>query len=191
MIKFIDLNNLNKNKVIIDKKGQYIAFMYNVSGDFTFDIQEENVNLDIYGLFTGKDKEIYKINTIQRHSAPSSSSNLFIKGVFSDESKFYHEGLIKIEKAGQKTRAYQKNQNIILSDRAFVESKPYLEILANDVFCTHGSTTGKLNFEDIYYLETRGIDRKKAEQLLIQGFINEILNKIKEFKEIDVRYKDY
>ena len=118
------------------------------------------------------------METIQRHIAPESTSNLLIKGVFYDESKFIYQGLIRIEKEAQKSHAYQKNQNIIMSDKCFIDSRPFLEILANDVFCTHGSTTGKLNQKQIYYLQTRMLDKSAAEKLIIDGFIREITAKI-------------
>ncbi len=179
MVHFIDLNKNKKKEIVLDKPGKYVAFMYNISGDFRFEIKKENVDLDIYGLFLGKDTDEFKINTIQHHDAPSAKSNLFIKGVFDGQSRFRHTGLIKIEKKGMKTHAYQKNQSIILSSQTYVESEPFLEILANDVFCTHGSTTGKLNEEQIYYLKTRGIADKQARKLLISGFINEIIWQLK------------
>lgn len=182
MTTFINLNNRKSKKVIFRKPGKYVAFIHNISGDFNFIIKERNVSLEIYGLFYGKKSDDFKINTFQHHVAPASSSNLFIKGVFDDESKFHYQGLIKIEKTAQKTHAYQKNQNILLSPRAFVESEPFLEILANDVFCTHGSTTGKLSEEHMYYLKSRGIEEKKARKLLIEGFLNEILWKVKDYE---------
>ena len=165
----------------LTKPGKYVAFLHNVSGKFTFDIAGKGIDLDILGLYTGKAQDTYTINTIQRHSAPSSSSNLFIKGVFEGESKFHHEGLIRIEKKAQKSKAYQKNQSLIF-DKAFVESEPFLEILANDVFCTHGSTTGKLSASQIYFLQSRGIDKKAAEKLLVTGFVDEILDKVKQYQ---------
>ncbi|MBI2051197.1 SufD family Fe-S cluster assembly protein [Candidatus Roizmanbacteria bacterium] len=152
--------------------------MQNISGDFTFEIKASDVDLDIYGLFFGKGNDEFQVHTTQRHAAPSSKSNLFIKGVFDDESRFHYQGLIKIEKEGQHTHAYQKNQNLILSPKTFIESEPFLEILANDVFCTHGSTTGKLSEEELYYLKTRGIKKEQARKLLIAGFLNEILQKL-------------
>lgn len=181
MTTFIDLNKRKTDKLVFDRPGKYVAYMYNLSGDFLFDIKSKNVDLDIYGLYVGKKSDDFRVNTVQLHDAPSSSSNLFIKGVFYDSSKFHYQGLIKIEKTGQKSKAYQKNQNLILSPDCFVESEPDLEILANDVFCTHGSTTGKLNQEEIYYLKSRGINQVAAEELLVEGFINEIKNKIKDY----------
>ncbi len=180
MVVFIDLKKQKKDLLIFDKPGEYVIFMHNISGKFTFDIRARDVNLDIYGLYVGRSQDDFSVHTIQKHNAPASTSNLFIKGVFYDYSKFHYQGLIRIEKEAQKSHAYQRNQNIMVSPYAFIESRPYLEILANDVFCTHGSTTGRLNKEQIFYSESRGLDEGKAKELLINGFLNEITLKIKE-----------
>ncbi|MBI4009424.1 SufD family Fe-S cluster assembly protein [Candidatus Roizmanbacteria bacterium] len=180
-VTFINLNQEKKQQYSFDRLGKYIVFFKNLSGKFIFELKEKGIELDIYGLFIGKKNDIFKIETIQSHVAPGSTSNLLIKGVFYDESKFIYQGLIRIEKKAQKSHAYQKNQNLIMSDKCFVDSRPFLEILANDVFCTHGSTTGKLNSDQRYYLETRGLDKKIAENLLIDGFIREIPAKIEEY----------
>ncbi len=176
MNKFIDLNKEKNNSLVFNEQGKYIVYFKNLSGKFTFDIKTSNVDLNIYGLFIGENRDQFKVETIQRHLAPNSKSNLLIKGVFYGESKFIYEGLIRIEKEAQKSHAYQKNQNLIMSDKSFIDSRPFLEILANDVFCTHGSTTGKLNEEQIYYLRTRGLSINQAEKVLIDGFIKEIEN---------------
>lgn len=178
---FINLNKTRKEKIIIDKPGKYVVFFQNLSGKFTFELKEKEIDLNIFGLFVGKDTEQFKLETTQRHIAPESRSNLLIKGVFYDESKFIYQGLIRIEKEAQKSHAYQKNQNLVMSEKSFIDSRPFLEILANDVFCTHSSTTGKLNFDQIYYLQTRLLTKKLAEKLLVEGFIQEIPNKIKEY----------
>jgi Fe-S cluster assembly protein SufD len=180
MATLINLNKEKKEHMVFDKKGQYVVFLHNLSGTFTVDLQESGIEVDIFGVFTGRNSDVFKIETIQKHVAPGSTSNLHIKGVFDDESKFDYQGLIRIEKTGQQSHAYQKNQNLILSPKVFVESKPYLEILANDVFCTHGSTTGKMNKDELYYIQTRGINEKDAKQLVIQGFIDDVLNKVRE-----------
>lgn len=159
-----------------------MVFLHNLSGKFSFELKEKNIDLDIYGLFVGKKKDIFKIETIQHHIAPECTSNLLIKGVFYDESKFIYQGLIRLEKKAQKSHAYQKNQNIIMSEKCFVDSRPFLEILANDVFCTHGSSTGRLNEDQLYYLESRSIKKESAAKLLIEGFIGEILDKIETYE---------
>lgn len=179
-VNFINLNNEKKETFSLTESGKYIVFFHNKSGKFTFELKESGIELYIYGLITGKNAEEYKIETIQHHIAPNSLSDLFIKGVFEDKSKLLYQGLIRIEKSGQQSHAYQKNQNLILSSEAFVDSRPFLEILANDVFCTHGSTTGKLNKEQIFYAKSRGLSTKKANQLLVEGFINEVYLKVKD-----------
>jgi Fe-S cluster assembly protein SufD len=179
-MNFIDLNKTKDDHIKINKKGQYVAFFHNRSGSLTFDLTESGIELYIYGLYTGKKGDQFNIETIQKHQAPGSLSDLFIKGVFADDSKFVYQGLIRLEKSAQQSHAYQKNQNLILSPDVFVDSRPFLEILANDVFCTHGSTTGKLNKEQIFYAISRGLSEEKAADMLVDGFINEIYNKVKE-----------
>ena len=178
-MQFINLNQTKQTKLTFDKPGDYTVFFHNLSGEFDFSIKASGVNLDILGLFVGKNSDNFELKTNQYHISPGSTSNLLIKGVFDDRSKFIYQGLIKIEKTGQKSHAYQKNKNLILSADVFVDSRPFLEILANDVFCTHGSTTGKINEESLFYLKSRGLDQKIAEKLYITGFIQEIIDKIK------------
>lgn len=179
-MKYIDLNKTKENHVKIDKKGKYVAFFHNRSGKLTFELAASGIELYIYGLFTGKKADQFNIETIQHHTAPGSLSDLLIKGVFDDESKFIYQGLIRLEKSAQQSHAYQKNQNLILSSDVFVDSRPFLEILANDVFCTHGSTTGKLNKDQIFYAISRGLSAKSAQDMLVQGFVDEIYDKVKE-----------
>ncbi len=190
MAEFINLNETHNHDLTFDKKGSYVVFFHNLSGKFTFNLAKSGVEVDIFGLFTGKNADEFAIETIQRHTAPSAVSNLFIKGVFDDSSRFNYQGLIRLEKEAQQSHAYQKNQNLILSPKTFVESKPYLEILANDVFCTHGSTTGKMNEEQLFYLKSRGISEVNAKQMIVDGFISEIIDKIKE-KVPDVDSKKF
>ena len=180
-MKFFNLNQTKQSRLTFDKPGDYTVFFYNLSGEFDFKIISSGVNLDIFGLFVGKKSDNFELKTNQYHIAPGSTSNLLIKGVFDDNSKFIYQGLIKIEKSGQKSHAYQKNKNLILSPGVFVDSRPFLEILANDVFCTHGSTTGKINEESLFYLKSRGLNQSKAEKLYVSGFIQEITDKIKPY----------
>jgi len=177
--KLINLNKEKKETLIFNKPGDYVVFFENLSGEFNFRIEAENVNLEIYGLYVGKGSDQFTIKTTQHHVAPNSSSNLLVKGVFFDQAKFFYRGLVRIEKGAQKSHAYQKNQNLVLSSNVDIDSKPDLEILANDVFCTHGSTTGYLNEEQIFYLKSRGLEESKAKNLLIEGFLGEIKEKLK------------
>lgn len=179
-MKFINLNEQKKEHLTFDKKDTYVVFFHNLSGKFTFEIKESGIEVYIYGLFTGKEAEEFHVETIQHHVAPGSLSDLLIKGVFEDKSKLLYQGLIRLEKTAQQSHAYQKNQNLILSPGVFVDSRPFLEILANDVFCTHGSTTGKLNKDQLFYAISRGLSEKEAQAMLVSGFIDEIYDKVKE-----------
>src|SRR3989338_1733753 len=180
-MQFLEIKNQKQYQMSFDKKGEtYVVFFHNISGKLTFEITNTDIKLYIFGLYTGKNTDVFHIETIQHHLAQRSLSDLFIKGVFEDSSKFIYQGLIRLEKAAQKSHAYQKNQNIILSPGVFVDSRPFLEILANDVFCTHGSTTGKLSQDEILYSQTRGLDKKTAEKMLVSGFIEEIYLKLRQ-----------
>lgn len=182
MNKVIFLKEINlEKKIIFDKPGKYIVLFKNLSGKIIFDIISSNVEVNIYGLYLGKKNEKFEIYTVQNHLSTNSISNLLIKGVFYDSANFSYQGLIRIEKQAQKSHAYQKNQNLVLSPNVVVNSKPELEILANDVFCTHGSTTGRLNKEEIFYLKSRGIIEKEAKKLLVKGFIQDVEDIFKKY----------
>ena len=181
-MEYIDINKEKKELYRLTKPGKYIFFLKNYSGKLMVEIKSAGVEAYLFGIYEGKNKDNFQLETVQRHMAPGSFSELLIKGVFNDESKFNYQGLIKIDEGADKTHAYQKNQNLIFGEKCFVQSKPYLEILANDVFCTHGSTTGKLDQEQINYLLMRGIDKVESEKLLVKGFVDEIYQKVIELK---------
>lgn len=178
MAKLITVSKPPEKPLVFDKPGQYVVFFHNMSGKVEVELAVKGAEVDIFGLYTGFNNESFQIETVQHHTAPGALSNLLIKGVFDGTSRFNYQGLIRIEKEGQQSHAYQKNQNIILSSQTFVESKPFLEILANDVFCTHGSTTGRLNEEQLFYAISRGLSKEDATRLLIDGFIGELYEKI-------------
>lgn len=180
MKTLINLNKEKRQRLTFNKTGDYLVFFQNLSGEFSFEINQKDVNLNIYGIYNGKNNDNFLLKTKQLHQAAGSTSNLLIKGVFKDRSKFVYQGLIRIEKNAQRSHAYQKNQNLVLSKDVYVDSRPFLEILANDVYCTHGSTTGGLNKDDVFYLMTRGLSKGGSENLLVKGFLGEIYNKIKD-----------
>ncbi|OGG16661.1 hypothetical protein A3D78_07720 [Candidatus Gottesmanbacteria bacterium RIFCSPHIGHO2_02_FULL_39_14] len=148
-------------------------------------IKGKNAKVQILGLIIGQGKQKINLFTLQDHLVQNSVSDLLVKSVLFDSSKFYYEGLIKIEKNAQKSNAYQKNQNLLMSANAWADSRPKLEILANDVRCTHGVTIGKIDPEVLYYLKTRGLSEKQAEHLIIEGFFKDILDRIPDQKIVD------
>jgi len=132
----------------------------------------------ITGIIVGGAEEKLSLHTMQQHEAPDTTSDLLIKTVLSDHAKCLYDGGIRVEKKAQKTDAYQRNENLLLSGRAYAESKPSLEILADDVRCTHGATTGPIDDEQLWYLKTRGIGQAEGEQLIVNGFIQSALTRI-------------
>jgi Fe-S cluster assembly protein SufD len=178
-MKYIDVAKNKKEEYRLTRPGRYIFFLNNYSGRLSINIESKNVEAYLFGLYIGRGSDQFRLNTVQHHLAGKSFSDLLIKGIFYDQSKFIYEGLIKIDKKAQQSHAYQKNQNLIMSEKCFVDSRPFLEILANDVFCTHASTTGQLSQEEMEYLFSRGLNYNQAEKLLVEGFANEVREKIK------------
>jgi Fe-S cluster assembly protein SufD len=118
-------------------------------------------------------------DTFQEHIAPSTTSDFAFKGALRDESSAVWRGMIRVEKDAQKTNAYQENRNLMLSEKAHADSIPGLEILANDVRCTHGATLGQVDREQLFYLMARGLPRFEAERLIVRGFFQDVLDRIK------------
>jgi Fe-S cluster assembly protein SufD len=117
-------------------------------------------------------------DTFQEHIAPSTTSDFAFKGALRDESTCVWRGMIRVERDAQKTNAYQENRNLLLSEQAHADSIPGLEILANDVRCTHGATIGQVDREELFYLMSRGLSKAEAERLIVRGFFSEILDRI-------------
>ena len=116
--------------------------------------------------------------TLQTHISPHTTSNLLYKNALLDTAKTIFSGLIIVEPDAQKTDAYQKNRNLMLSDTAEAHSLPGLEIQANDVKCSHGSTSARIDAEQEFYLQARGINPTEARRLLVSAFFEEVLNKL-------------
>jgi Fe-S cluster assembly protein SufD len=117
-------------------------------------------------------------DTFQEHIAPSTESDFAFKGALRERASAVWRGMIRVEEGAQKTNAYQENRNLLLSDKAHADSIPGLEIMANDVRCTHGATLGRVNREDLFYLMARGLSRAQAERLIVRGFFQDVLDRI-------------
>jgi Fe-S cluster assembly protein SufD len=139
---------------------------------------ESGANFENFSFVSGRNRQLFDQRTEQHHHAPHCSSNLLSKNLLQDEAKSIFAGMIKVDPVAQQTNALQTNRNLLLSKEAEANSLPGLEILANDVRCTHGATTSRLDQEELFYLLSRGIDKKSAESLISLGFIEEIIAKI-------------
>jgi Fe-S cluster assembly protein SufD len=117
-------------------------------------------------------------DTFQEHIAPSTTSDFAFKGALRDEARAVWRGMIRVEEGAQRTNAYQENRNLLLSKTAHADSIPGLEIMANDVRCTHGATLGQVDREQLFYLMARGLSRSEAERLIVRGFFQDVLDRV-------------
>ena len=144
----------------------------------TVRLEGPEANVNLYGITVATDGQEYDQRTLQIHAAPHAKSDLLFKNALLGKSRTIFSGLIKVEPDAQRTDAYQTNRNLILSPEAEADSLPGLEIEANDVKCSHGATTGQVSPEELFYLQARGIPLKVAQELLTQGFLEEVLSKV-------------
>ncbi len=129
-------------------------------------------------------------DTQQNHLAPHTTSDLLFKGALKGKSRSVWQGMIYVAPGAQKTDGYQANRNLILDERARADSIPGLEILADDVRCTHGATVGKMEAEPLFYLKSRGIPQAEAEKLIVEGFFDPIFQRIP-FEGVRARFQQY
>ena len=167
-------------KVFLEKFSTYEN--YNLSSGLKFnkveieaDLNKDNSSCNIYSALNLVDGEHQEIKTRINHNAPNCKSYQKIKNVLNENSKGIYQGKIFVKKLAQKTDAYQLSKALILNDKAEFDAKPELEIYADDVKCSHGSTSGSIDEDSIHYLMTRGIPKEEAIKLLINGFLNEII----------------
>jgi Fe-S cluster assembly protein SufD len=132
--------------------------------------------------FTDGDQHL-DYDTFQEHIAPNTTSDFAFKGALRDRSTAVWRGMIRVERDAQKTNAYQENRNLMLSPTTHAVPIPGLEILANDVRCTHGATVSRVNREELFYAMARGLSRGEAERLIVRGFFQNILDRI-EFEAV-------
>jgi Fe-S cluster assembly protein SufD len=129
-------------------------------------------------------------DTQQNHLAPHTTSDLLFKGALKGKSRSVWQGMIYVAPGAQKTDGYQANRNLVLSDQARADSIPGLEILADDVRCTHGATVSKLEAEPLFYLKSRGIPQAEAEKVVVEGFFDPIFQRIP-FEGVRERFQQY
>ena len=139
----------------------------------------EGLECILNGLYLTRDEQLADHHMVVEHAQPNCASHEYFNGILDDKSKGVFHGRILVQQIAQKTDAKQTNKNLLLSDDATADTKPQLEIYADDVKCTHGATIGQLNDESIYYLRSRGIGKEMARQMLIHAFAGEIIERIK------------
>jgi Fe-S cluster assembly protein SufD len=165
--------NTNINQVTLTLDGQWVR------NNLHFYMNGQNCNSLLYGLYITDGNQFVDNHSRVDHASPNCFSDEKYKGVLKDKSTAVFNGKIMVHLDAQKTNAYQRNQNILLSDEATVNTKPQLEIFADDVKCTHGATIGQLDEEPMFYLRSRGISEDVARKLLLNAFADDIAEKIK------------
>jgi Fe-S cluster assembly protein SufD len=176
--------NVNTTQVRQEKDSYYnsLTIMWGgsiVRNNLNSVLSGKNGECHFLGLYLSKNNELFDNHTLVDHAVPNCFSNELYKGILDDNSSGVFNGKIMVRKDAQKTNAYQSNKNIILSKKASINSKPQLEIFADDVKCSHGATTGQLNPEELFYLMSRGIGRKEAGNILLIAFANDLIENIK------------
>ncbi len=151
-----------------------------IRNNLSIAIDGERCESHFYGLYLLDKNTIADNHTVVDHRRPNSFSNELYKGVMDGSSKGVFNGKIYVRPFAQKTNAFQSNRNILLSDTASINTKPQLEIWADDVKCSHGCTTGQLDEEALFYLQSRGISKHSAQAMLLYAFAGEITQPVKD-----------
>jgi Fe-S cluster assembly protein SufD len=147
--------------------------------DFNARFNDEGSECMLNGLFMIGDEQLFDAHTMIDHAKPHCNSHEHYKGILEDKSKGVFNGKVMVRQDAQKTNAFQQNNTILLSDDAVMNTKPQLEIFADDVKCSHGATIGKLNDEAKFYLKSRGIGEESATAILIHAFASDVITSIK------------
>ncbi len=162
------------------RDSRYTSFNLNLGGglvrnDLITELNGEGAVANFYGLFYGQGRQHIDNHTLANHNAPRTFSNENYKGILDDRARGVFNGKVVVKRDSQKIEGFQSNANLLLSDRAEIDTKPELEIYADDVKCSHGSTTGQLDEEAVFALRTRGIDEQTARGLLTLAFAGEVM----------------
>jgi Fe-S cluster assembly protein SufD len=150
-----------------------------VRNNLNIALEAEYAEANLHGLYFLKGKSHIDNHTVVDHVKPNCQSNELYKGIIADDGTAVFNGKIFVQPDAQKTNAFQSNKNILMSESASVNTKPQLEIFADDVKCSHGCTVGRLDEEGMFYLQSRGISEKIARSLLVHAFAVDILEHIK------------
>ncbi|KAA8485041.1 Fe-S cluster assembly protein SufD [Arcticibacter tournemirensis] len=149
-----------------------------VRNDLNFQLKGTGTETNLIGAYIMSGEQHADNHTLVDHQMPNCNSSELYKGILDDRSRSVFNGKVYVRPDAQKTNAFQQNNNMLLSDQATVNSKPQLEIFADDVKCSHGSTVGQMNKEALFYLNSRGIGEDTARRLLMQAFVFDVLSRI-------------
>ncbi|MBC7629748.1 Fe-S cluster assembly protein SufD [Ferruginibacter sp.] len=175
---------INNTEVEQMRDSTYSSYVVDLGGKLVRNnlssiLMDSGTSTNFYGIYIGINKQHIDNQTFIDHAYPNCNSNELYKGVLTDNAKGVFNGKIIVRPDAQKTNAFQKNHSLVLSKGASMNSKPQLEIFADDVKCSHGATIGQLNEDALYYMRSRGLSKKEAISVLKQAFLTEITELIK------------
>ena len=191
IVDYYKIQNDSKKASLIDntfikQRRESIASVHTFSfggkltrNNLNFYQEGERIDSTLKGITIIGDKQHVDHNTLVHHIEPNCESHQDYKGIFDDNSTGVFNGKVVVEKEAQKTNAFQANNNILISDKASINTKPQLEIFADDVKCSHGCTIGQLDESAMFYMRSRGIPEKEAKALLMFAFSNNVLESVK------------
>ena len=191
VIHHVKLQQDENSDILIDfvqaqqaKYSNYVNLTFTNGGNFVRNnlnarLNDENIESHFLGVFIGDGNNVIDNHTFVDHAKPNCFSNENYRGILFDKSTGIFNGKILVRPDAQKTNAYQSNKNILASKDATINTKPELEIYADDVKCSHGATSGSLDKSSLFYLRARGIDEIKAESLLMNAFVSEVVDELK------------
>jgi Fe-S cluster assembly protein SufD len=175
---------VNTTQVIQKKQSIFSTHTFTLSGslvrnNLTLVLDDEHIESHLNGLYLTAGNQVVDNHTVVDHRKPNCNSNELYKGIIDGKSTATFNGKIFVRKDAQKTNAFQSNKNILLSEAGTINTKPQLEIYADDVKCSHGTSTGKLDEDKIFYLRARGLSTESAKKLLMHAFAAEVVDTIK------------
>lgn len=174
---------LNTTQTCQKTKSVFSTNSFTLSGAFVRNnlnmvLDDEHIESHLNGLYLTHESQIVDNHTLVDHRKPNCVSNELYKGIIEDKSSATFNGKIFVRKDAQQTNAFQSNKNILLSDEGTINTKPQLEIYANDVKCSHGTSTGKLDDDKIFYLRARGLSESSAKKMLMHAFASEVVDMV-------------
>jgi Fe-S cluster assembly protein SufD len=176
--------HVSRTEVDQEKNSNFVSYSISLGGEISrYDVNskfnDEGGECSLNGLYLLTGSQLYDTHSLIDHAKPHCTSHEHYKGILDDTSRGVFNGKVIVRKDAQKTNAFQENNNIILSDGALVNTKPQLEIFADDVKCSHGATVGQLDQDSLFYLKTRGIGEEMARDILIHAFASDVIKSIK------------
>ena len=191
IVDYYKIQNDNENASLIDntfikQKRESLASVHTFTfggkltrNNLSFFQEGERIDSTLKGITIIGNKQHVDHNTLVHHIEPNCESHQDYKGIFADSSTGVFNGKVLVDKEAQKTNAFEANNNILLSDKASINTKPQLEIFADDVKCSHGCTIGQLDESAMFYMRSRGIPEKEAKALLMYAFSNNVIKSVK------------